>query len=86
HLTHPTSSETEGTDGSELKRDTSRPGRERDFSGGGMEILFRIRRSISRHLTPPRIFILSFALLILVGAIHEHCAQGPSANFLWMKL
>jgi trk system potassium uptake protein len=34
-----------------------------------MDILFRIRRSISQHLTPPRIFILSFALLILVGAI-----------------
>ncbi|MDO9228138.1 MAG: potassium transporter TrkG, partial [Syntrophales bacterium] len=34
-----------------------------------MDILFRIRRSISRHLTPPRIFILSFALLILAGAI-----------------
>ena len=34
-----------------------------------MDILFRIRRSISRRLTPPRIFILSFALAILVGAI-----------------
>ena len=34
-----------------------------------MEILFRIRRSISRRLTPPRIFILSFALVILAGAI-----------------
>jgi trk system potassium uptake protein TrkH len=34
-----------------------------------MDILFRIRRSISRRLTPPRIFILSFALLILSGAI-----------------
>ncbi|MBU2054557.1 MAG: hypothetical protein KKC25_06220 [Proteobacteria bacterium] len=28
----------------------------------------RIRVSIFRHLTPPRIFILSFALLILIGA------------------
>lgn len=34
-----------------------------------MNLLFGIRRSISRRLTPPRIFILSFALLILVGAI-----------------
>jgi len=34
-----------------------------------MDILFRIRRSVSRRLTPPRIFILSFALAILVGAI-----------------
>ncbi|MCX5822378.1 MAG: hypothetical protein NTY86_02430 [Deltaproteobacteria bacterium] len=35
-----------------------------------MDILFfRIRRSVSRRLTPPRIFILSFALVILVGAI-----------------
>ncbi len=34
-----------------------------------MNIFHRIRRSISRRLTPPRIFILSFALLILIGAI-----------------
>ena len=34
-----------------------------------MELLFRIRRSISRRLTPSRTFILSFALLILAGAI-----------------
>ena len=34
-----------------------------------MDILFRIRRSVSRRLTPPRIFILSFALAILAGAI-----------------
>ncbi len=34
-----------------------------------MNILHRIRRSFSRRLTPPRIFILSFALLILIGAI-----------------
>jgi trk system potassium uptake protein TrkH len=33
-----------------------------------MTILRRIRTSFSRHLTPPRIFILSFALLILIGA------------------
>lgn len=33
-----------------------------------MNILHRIRRSFSRRLTPPRIFILSFALLILIGA------------------
>jgi trk system potassium uptake protein TrkH len=34
-----------------------------------MNILYRIRRSLSRSFTPPRIFILSFALLILIGAI-----------------
>jgi trk system potassium uptake protein len=34
-----------------------------------MEILCHTRRTISQHLTPPRIFILSFALLILAGAI-----------------
>ncbi len=34
-----------------------------------MNILHRIRRSFSRRLTPPRIFILSFVLLILIGAI-----------------
>ena len=34
-----------------------------------MDILFRIRRSVSRRLTPPRLFILSFALVILVGAL-----------------
>ena len=28
-----------------------------------------IRRAISQRLTPPRIFILSFALLILAGAL-----------------
>jgi hypothetical protein len=33
-----------------------------------MDILLRIRTSISQHLTPPRIFILSFALSILIGA------------------
>ena len=32
-------------------------------------ILSRIRTSISQRLTPPRIFILSFALAILIGAI-----------------
>jgi len=34
-----------------------------------MEILCRTRTAISQHLTPPRIFILSFALAILIGAI-----------------
>ena len=34
-----------------------------------MDIISHIRRSLSRRLTPPRIFILSFALLILVGAL-----------------
>jgi trk system potassium uptake protein len=34
-----------------------------------MSILNLIRRSFSRRLTPPRIFILSFALLILIGAL-----------------
>ncbi len=34
-----------------------------------MDLLFRIRTAISQRLTPPRIFILSFALLILIGAI-----------------
>jgi len=29
----------------------------------------RIRASVSRHLTPPRIFLLSFVLLILIGAV-----------------
>lgn len=34
-----------------------------------MNIHHRIRRSFSRRLTPPRMFILSFALLILIGAL-----------------
>lgn len=34
-----------------------------------MNILCRIRRSLSKGLTPPRIFILSFVLLILIGAV-----------------
>jgi len=32
-------------------------------------IFLQIKRAISRRMTPPRIFILSFALLILIGAI-----------------
>jgi trk system potassium uptake protein TrkH len=32
-------------------------------------MLHRIRRSTFRRLTPSRIFILSFALLILIGAV-----------------
>ena len=35
----------------------------------GRELLCRTRISISKRLTPPRIFIASFALLILAGAI-----------------
>ncbi|MBA4421711.1 MAG: hypothetical protein C0390_01270 [Syntrophus sp. (in: bacteria)] len=34
-----------------------------------MNIHHRIRRSFSRRLTPPRILILGFALLILIGAV-----------------
>ncbi|MCX5821011.1 MAG: hypothetical protein NT047_14060, partial [Deltaproteobacteria bacterium] len=34
-----------------------------------MDLLLSIRTSISQRMTPPRIFILSFALLILAGAI-----------------
>jgi len=34
-----------------------------------MDLLFRIRTAISQRLTPQRIFILSFALAILIGAI-----------------
>jgi trk system potassium uptake protein TrkH len=35
----------------------------------GVDTLHRIRRSTFRRLTPSRIFILSFALLILIGAV-----------------
>jgi trk system potassium uptake protein TrkH len=34
-----------------------------------MNIFGRIRTSFLQHLSPPRIFILSFALLILIGAV-----------------
>ncbi len=34
-----------------------------------MNIVHLIKRSFPRRLTPPRIFILSFALLILIGAV-----------------
>jgi trk system potassium uptake protein len=32
-------------------------------------MLRHVRTSISRHLTPPRMFVLSFAFLILIGAV-----------------
>ncbi|MHB8829455.1 MAG: potassium transporter TrkG, partial [Syntrophales bacterium] len=32
-------------------------------------IFLQIKRAVSRRMTPPRIFILSFALLILIGAV-----------------
>jgi trk system potassium uptake protein TrkH len=34
-----------------------------------MKGLLRLRRTISRRMTPPRVFILSFLILILIGAI-----------------
>ena len=45
----------------------------------------RIRISVSRHLTPPRIFILSFALLILIGTVlirAPFAAQGARVSFV----
>jgi trk system potassium uptake protein TrkH len=48
-----------------------------------MDILFfRIRRSVSRHLTPPRIFILSFALVILIGALLLRTSFSASRGHL----
>jgi trk system potassium uptake protein TrkH len=34
-----------------------------------MDMLCKLRRSFFQHLTPPRMFVLSFALLILAGAL-----------------
>jgi trk system potassium uptake protein TrkH len=48
-------------------------------------MLSRMRTAISRQLTPPRIFILSFALLILIGAMllrMPFAANGRHLNFV----
>jgi trk system potassium uptake protein TrkH len=50
-----------------------------------MTVLRRIRRSISRRLTPPRIFVLSFALLIVIGAVllrMPFAASGSRLSFV----
>jgi len=44
-----------------------------------------IRTAVFRHLTPPRIFILSFALLILIGAVllrMPFAASGQHLSFV----
>lgn len=50
-----------------------------------MNILFRIRTASLRHLTPPRILILSFALLTLIGAVLlkvPFATSGRSLSFV----
>ncbi len=50
-----------------------------------MDLFFRIRTAISQLLTPPRIFILSFALVVLIGAIllwMPFSAGGKGLNFV----
>ena len=47
-----------------------------------MNIHHRIRRSFSRRRTPPRIFILSFALLILIGAALLRIPSASSGSRL----
>ncbi len=50
-----------------------------------MDMLKRFRSASSRRLTPPRIFILSFALLILIGAVllrMPFAAGGRNLSFV----
>ncbi|MDA8124857.1 MAG: TrkH family potassium uptake protein [Deltaproteobacteria bacterium] len=50
-----------------------------------MTIFHPVRTRLSRHLTPPRIFILSFALLILAGSVLLYLpfsAGGRSLSFV----
>jgi trk system potassium uptake protein TrkH len=50
-----------------------------------MRDFWRVRRVIARRMTPPRVFILSFAILILIGAILlwlPCSAQGARLSFL----
>ena len=50
-----------------------------------MKVFLQTKRTIARRMTPPRIFILSFALLILIGAILlwlPFAAGGARLSFL----